>query len=133
MKVPEGPEAIEPLGTEVNLYHEIRTKVAEAAKEKKTDPPPVAGGGLATDVMKPTVALAGPEGDLRDTSLKGGETKNVSFPGMASIPVVIGLETNECLATLCALIREKSNPVSLSAPLKPLASDLEAIHLSFVC
>lgn len=62
---------MEPRGTELNFDTLIPKKVTELGKEKNTDPSSVAGGGLATDGIKPTLVGTFHDGDVRESAKKG--------------------------------------------------------------
>lgn len=98
-------------------------------KEEKADHPPVAGGGLATDGIKPTLVGPPHDGDVRDPASVGCFVIYIAFSLIAPMSFVIGLETNNGVATLCCEIKEKHFPHLNHLP--PLTSDLEAIPIPF--
>lgn len=104
-------------------------KVTVSGKEYKADHSPVAGGGLATDGIKPTVVGPSHDGDVRESAVVGCLAINIAFSLIASIPFVIGLETNNGVATLCYEIKEKHFPHVNH--LSPLTSDFEAMPIPF--
>lgn len=125
---------METVGATFNLITYKSCEGSDTVRKYGADSTSVAGGGLATDHVKVSVALAYRDEDLRDKHPTCPEelSRDTAFAGDASITAGMGLETNVGLATIHLEKKSKTGyaPVDESATFCPLTTNLAHITIS---